>query len=277
MRRNILVLCVLLPLFVFVLGVSASEEFNYARAYGDYVEALGEYKNVHSEYLLARSQYLQARTLASQTKAQNATMNMLKERDEAVVAYLVALRMRLGEAIGIDERDEEGLNLRIDSEKAWFENHKGRVTSAGTIEDLVIDSNEAADHFEAVTEPLSYEVLSFLALGKVGAMRMEVNDAMSSVKMKLMDVRADGDYDLAIIDRWVLETENKITRSLDKEIEARTLVFGLQALDKNAFGRKDDKVVIYNSVLTKVQESYQFLRESVSFMNEIVRKIKTKK
>jgi hypothetical protein len=261
-------------LVVFGARSVSAQEFNYARAYGDYVGKLGEYKTAHSEYLLAKSQYLQAKTLASQTKAEEATSRMLMARDESVSYYLIALKQRLVEAIGISQSDKDGLNLRIDSEKTWFDNHKNTVSGAGTLDDLVEDSNEASEHFTKNTVPLSYEVLSIISLGKGHAMRVDVSNVLSLIKTKVTEVRANNDKDLTIIDRWVQETENKITRSLDKEIEGQTLIFSLQNLDKNAYGRKNDPVGLYNEILADSQDGYQLLKEAVSFMNEVVRAIK---
>lgn len=135
-------------LFFFSVHVTFSQEdFDYQKAYKDYVYTFELYKKAHSDYLLAKTQYNQAKTLASQTKARDATAIMLEKRDDVVITYLTTLRMLLSESDGITDAEKQGLFTRIDSEVAWFKNHKSQIPSAGTLTDLSEDSLEAAEHF----------------------------------------------------------------------------------------------------------------------------------
>lgn len=252
---------------------SATEEpFTFSRAYKDYVFTYDVYKKSHSDYLLAKAQYEAAKTLASQTKVRDATVVLLQSRDDVVVTYLTALRLKLAESEGISETDRDGLYTRLDSEVAWFQNHKASIPSAGTLADLTTDSKEASDHF-VTTTPLIYELLATIPFGKVDTIRMSATQVLSQTKTKVSEIRANGDHDTTVTERWILETENKLTRSLDKEIEAQTMIASLPIKSKT--GQKENKEQSYNEVIAKLTESLQFLKEASNFMREILKQIKT--
>lgn len=250
-----------------------TEEFNFEKAYKDYVFVTDTYNKDHGDYLLARAQYFQAQTLASQTKARDATALMLQDRDEVIKAYLVALRLRLGESVGVSDITKSGLYSRIDAEVTWWKSHKDRIDSAGNLNDLVADSDEALKHFPT-TESLSYEVLATVPQGKVFELRTGLNELLSSTKAKVSAIRSNGDHDVTNAERWILETDQKITRSLDKENEAQTLITSLTQIEKP--GKKIDKNQIYNNVLTNLTDSLQYLREASNYLKEVIKSIKTK-
>lgn len=251
---------------------ATEEPFNFSRAYKDYVFMFDTYKKAHSDYLLAKAQYEAAKTLASQTKVRDATVVLLQSRDDVVVTYLTALRLKLSESEGVSEIDRDGLYTRIDSEVAWFKNHKASIPSAGTLADLTTDSAEAADHF-VTTTPLIYELLATIPFGKVDTIRMSATEILSQTKTKVAEIRANGDHDTTVTERWILETENKLTRSLDKEIEAQTMIASLPAKPKT--GQRDNKEQSYNDIIAKLTESLQFLKEASNFMREILKQVKT--
>lgn len=247
--------------------------FNFDKAYKDYVFTTDQYNKAHSDYLLARAQYLQAKTLASQTKAKEATSAMLEARDDVMATYLLALRQRLVESIGIDDTTKNGITSRVDTEVSWWRNHKSKIDSAGTLEDLVSDSNEGLTHYPT-TEALSYEILATIPLGKEQVFRNSFNDLLSNTKTKISQIRTNGDHDTTNAERWVIETENKLTRSLEKEVEAQKLMPDLQTLPKA--GEQSKKADIYNSVIMRLSESIQFLKEATGYMKEVIKQIKTK-
>lgn len=245
--------------------------FDFERAYQDYVFTVDVYNSEHSQYLLAKAQYNQAGTLVSQTKAREETVDMLEARDDVIITYMTALRMKLLEAEGVSDITKNGLYTRIDSEVAWFTDHKARISSAGSLADSEADSEEAAERFSTLTEIVAYETLATYPFGRLSLMRDETNSILTSIKDKIFEIRSNGDIDTTIAERWVFEIENKITRSLDKEIEAQSIIPALTAEAKNKANNK--RRSNYNEVIFKLDESRQFLREATEFMNEIMREI----
>lgn len=273
--RKIKLLLIIVSILVFGLAASRSiaqeEEFNFEKAYKDYVFTLDIYNGVHAEYQLAKAQYQQAGTLVSQTKAQEATIKMLESRDDVVTTYLTSVRMKMVEAQGVSDTTKNGLFTRLDAEIAWFKDHRGRISSAGTLADLEADSKEASTRFKD-TEKVAYETLSTIPFGKLSLMRQKTNEILSMINDKIFEIRANGDKDTTILERWALEIENKITRSLDKEIEAQALIPNFAVNTKN---RNVDLSKNYSDIIFKLEESRQFLRDATQFMDEILREVIT--
>ncbi|RJR28910.1 hypothetical protein C4564_03725 [Candidatus Microgenomates bacterium] len=260
-----------ISLFLFAGGAAfaqetATNDFNFEKAYADYVYSLDLYQSTHGEYKLARAQYLQAQTLVAQTKARDATAKMLTARDDVMIAYLTAIRLKLGETVGVSEIERENAYLLIDSEVQWYKTHRNKISSAGTLDDLVDDSDEAKDQFSDFTGSVIYQALSSMPIAKVSVLRNDGVSLLTNIKSKVEEVKARGDWDSQIptIERWVSETDNKITRSLDKTIETQASVPTTKV-------REGD----YTNVLAKVQEAYQLLREATGFMREIVRNLRS--
>ncbi len=249
------------------------EVFDFNKAYKDYVFVTDQYNVAHSTYVLARSQYFQAKTLASQAKAQDATAKMLIARDDVMKAYLVALRLRLSETDGVSDTTKQGLFTRIDTDVAFWKTHHDRIDSAASLQDLTSDSNSAKLHFP-ITETLSYEVLSTIPQGKEFVLRNQLADLLSQTKTKISKIRANGDLDTSESERWVLQTDQKLTRSQDKEIAAQDLISKLTSTDPTNTNQK--KSVIYGQVTQTLVDSLQYLKEASSYLKEVLKRIKYK-
>lgn len=274
-------LLVFLVLVMFLVGATPNvatltlaqeeeeETFDFNKAYQDYIFTLTEYQRDHAAYQLAKGQYLQSGTLASESEAIDATITMLQARDIVVRTYLIALRMRLSEAVGVSEAVRQGLFGRLNNDIFWYENHRIILTSVGSLEDLTDDNKETLEHFVAISEPLAYEVLTTVSVGKQVVLRNSMSEVTGNLKTFVNETRNGADYDFESVDRWVLEVENKITRSLDKEIAAQTEAARIYE------ERAKDRAGIFNNVVKRVTESFQFIREASTNAKETVRLIRT--
>ena len=204
-----------LSLFV-PLGVAAQndpppEETAFEKAYKDYQTQVSEYNTAHDDYVLRRSQYLRFKTLQSQQDAFDATSKMIQERDDVNTSYLTALKERLNEAVGTDDQAKADLNVRIDDEIGWFTDHKSKIHTAGTLDDLISDSNLAKARF-AYEDTLFYEILSQISSGKITDYDERLKDIFDQLKKKIDEIKAENrdDYKLSDsklqqLDRWVFE------------------------------------------------------------------------
>lgn len=250
------------------------EENEFRVAFSDYTLSIEEYREAHEEYVLARSQYLRFNTLQAKTNAREATLKMLQARDKVVIAYLAAFKAKLEETEGISDDKRGELNFRIDEEITWFSEHKELLPSAGTPEDLVDDSDEAKKRFLS-REALFYEALSTISSGKVRDFRARLSDVFTAIGDKVNEIKEEdregysfSTRKLQLVDRWIFETENRISRSDGKHDEALDLMSMISPLFGDNKGR-------YDKVLLKLGESRQYLKEASSFLLEIVREIKT--
>ena len=89
-------------------------------AYEAYQVSMEEYTKTHETYVVQRSRYLRFKTLQSKQDAYNATLAMLKARDEVVNKYIEVLKKRLDDSIGIPQIRVEGLKLLLNERQTWF-------------------------------------------------------------------------------------------------------------------------------------------------------------
>ncbi len=258
-------------MFLFSPGPLKAQEITSDSLYQEYLSSQEKYSKEHSEYLLARSQYRQAGTLAAETKARGETSQMLAARDEVFRTYLEALRSRLLGTQSISENTKNGLSSRLESDMQWYANHRDRVSSAGTINDLVNDSKEASDHYNETTVPIVYETLIVVPMARVSELRRQLSVIVSDLRGVVNTVADDGVHDVSNTDRWFIQIDGKINRSIDKELEAQAQLQALQNPE-----RKTNYASAYGSSMTYITESHQFLKEASSFADEVIRLIRTK-
>lgn len=264
-------------LFVFARPTVSQNTSNFRQAFSTYQDTLEDYQEKHGEYVLKRAQYLRFGTQKSQTDAKEATVAMLQARDRVIIDYLRALKARLEETPGVSDERLTNFQNRIDEEIAWFTDHRNRLTSAGTLDDLVEDSDEARDRHETTTEVLFYELLSHLGLAKVNDLQTRMETTTSLLEDKVDEIRNDeregysfSNSKMQVIDRWLLETNNLLIRSDEKQKEALDLIS--EMIETR---RRNTLVSDYNDVIIKLGESRQFLNEASSFLQELIRELKT--
>jgi len=248
-----------------------AEDFDYQTAYKDYQYNYNLYNRLHEEYKLARVSYMQYGTLLSEEEAKKAALAMLQARDGAIITYLTALRMRIKESGGLGDSEKESLFRRIDPEVSYFEEHKGKLASVGSLEDFVGDSDEAKERFSNSTEIVFYTSLTNIAIGNTAYERKQIEEIIVNLKSKISDIKLAGDKDVSVFDRFFVEIDNKLQRSREKEDGAKDII----GKSEKSY-RKDDKVNYYNDAVGSVQGSYLYLKEIVSYLKEIIRVIKIK-
>lgn len=263
----ILFLC--LPGNIFAQSPTPSTVFDFSRAYQDFIFSYDQYKTAENEYEIARAQYIQSQTLASKSKAQEATYKMLQARDEVVKTYLTALRQRIAESVGVTQDRKDILYSKIDIEVAWYITHKNNTSSAASLEDLEKDSKTASARNTQITEPIAYEILSEIVIGKEYFLRQKQLSIITSLKNKVAEIRQNGDLPTDTMERDILEIENRQARSIGKEEEAKKLQLNIiKPKDKTG------PVPHYNQIVFRISEAVQYLKEANTYLKEIVQRIK---
>jgi len=246
-----------------------AEEFDYQQAYKDYQYNYSLYSRLHDEYRLSRARYLQYKTLVSEDEAKKATLAMLEARDDTIRTYLTALRLRVMENPGLSDSEKESVFGRIDPEVKYYEEHKEKLSSAGSLKDFSKDSDKAKEQYKFSTENVFYNSLVNISVGNTAYKRKQTEEVISNLRSKITEIKSAGDKDVSVIDGFFVEIDNKLARSRDKEIAAVDVMIKSEKSTKN-------KVDYYNEAVGSVQQSYLYLKESVSYLKEIVRLIKTK-
>lgn len=260
-------LSILALAFLSVPSVSFAQNFDYNRAYSDYVFNTDLYNKSYAEYELARAAYMSTQTLAAKGQAQDATLKMLQNRDEMIKTYLTAIRLRIGETGGIAGTDQNLRYTQIDREVSWWNSHKARLSSAGTLEDLIEDSEEAEDHY-GETEYAFYQGLSTILFGKLDKERGDLQKIVTDLKLKVEEIKNAKNKDTQKIERWIIEVDNRIERSRAKIAEARNIMTKMRVQDN----RKADD---FDEVKFTVKESQAYLKEAVNYLKQIITEIKT--
>jgi hypothetical protein len=249
-------------------------ELSFDQAYAEYINITDEYSKAHAEYVLKRSQQIKFQSLTSRQEAFNATLLMLQKRDEVVVSYLKVLRVKVKDSLGIPDARKESLFFRIDEEINWYSAHRDNLPSTGSLDDLVADSDIAAERW-LLMDYLAYEVMSVLSQGKVTDFTKRVEIIYAVTKNKLEEIRDEEreEYTFSfsktqVLDRWMFEADGKIVRSKEKQAEAEVLIGGIVEL-------KRDIPTHYNLIISKLTEAQIYLKEADLFLKEVVRQIKT--
>lgn len=243
-----------------------AQEFNFTRAYNDYLYTYNQYRAAHTDYIAAKQQYLAYKTLTAKTTAQEKTLKMLEARDEAVRTYLTALRLKLAETAGVSPYEQNILFLKLDSEVSWYQNHKNTLPSAGSIPDLIKLSDETQNRYKE-TEVLAYQALGTILAGKENALRDKIQTQINLLEDKIAQIRQEGKVDTKILERWLLEAQNRLTWSKEKQFAAQSLLANLKPREQN-------KAKVYNQAQFNLTESHQYLKEANSYLLEIIREVK---
>lgn len=251
-------------------------EKDYEIAFDEYQIKLDDYKSSHEDYVLAKSQYVRFETLTSQNNAKTATREMLEARDQVVISYLVALKKKLIATESSETEKKERLISQLDEEVNWFTGHKELLASAGSLEDLVVDSNEAQDRY-LLFGPIAYEVLSFVPYSHVVRLDERLKGNFSDTKTLVGQIRDESrpDYKFSIeklerIDKWTYDTESKIQRGGEKLSVAKTTLESIAS--KLVVG----DVRSYERVLRELEQSIQDMKDASLYTREIIKEVKTK-
>lgn len=261
---------VLLSTFVLFLFFTPAvfAQANYEELYTNYINTLDLYQKAHSEYQIAKNGYVKNPTIAAQASAIEKTKTMLELRDETLITYLRTLRQKLADTEGVATNDLNNFSAQIDLELAWYGTHKNSISSAGSLSDLVEDSDEAAGRYSETSEVVIYNTLNSISLGKVVNFRNRERDLVGEIKDFLLVVKSNQDKDVSLIERWLIEIDDRFIRSNDKEVESTSLAGTITSKSR-------DKLKEFNSAQTKAEEARQYLKEASFFLGEIVNNIKT--
>ncbi|MBN1168512.1 hypothetical protein JXA63_01325 [Candidatus Woesebacteria bacterium] len=276
-----------LPIFLLVCGVllftictninvnaQSVELSDFDKALQTYLNSVEDYKKEHADYVLAKSQYERYQTLSSQNAAFEETLQMLEARDQVIIDYLISLKEKILMTPSLEENMIDEAIAKLDQSIGWFSDHKTRLPSAGNLQDLSEDSTTASEKYVELM-PLIYESLSLPAYGLVTDYESRLENLHTGLKDKLDKINKEereeyqlNNNKLQLMDKWLLESELRFVRSEEKRVMARQLINDLSNLKKVDYRS-------FENIITRILESRQHLKDSLNFMNEILREIKT--
>lgn len=266
MKRYLSVILIFALLVFYFSGLASAQEFNFDRAYSDYLYNYNLYRESYGTYSTAREAFLKYQTLTSKNEALGKTREMLNHQDEVIKTYLTALKLKLTGISGLSNDEQHILSLNLDNEITWFGQHQEELNKAGSLEDLVAVAGKSKEQYRK-TEVLIYQTLGAILAGKETALREEISQKIKSLKEKVGEIRLKGDKDTSLAERWLLEAENRLTKSQEKQFAAQQTLVKLKESSLN-------KTRIYNEAQSSLEKSHQFLKEANSYLKEIIRELK---
>lgn len=247
-----------------LVSVSAAASPEYNRAYQDYTHAFNQYRRSHQEYLTAKNKYSSYQTLVAKTEALNATAEMLTRRDETLKTYLTAVRFKLSETADTTlslSYFANMLYLNLEKEINWLTEHQSKFSSAGSFKDLLKFSQETEEK-HPVFELLAYQALGTTINGRFTELSRQTKTEIDQLEKKVAAIREEGKMETTTPERWLLEAKNKFALSLQKQNQASQSLVNLKAGQQTASS--------FNNSIILLEESNQYLKETASYLLEII-------
>lgn len=246
-----------LALMILLLAAPAmAQDFTYSRALSDYVYTFDQYRAAHQQYELKVTEYRQFKTLTAQTSAYESGLNMLLRRDDVIRTHLTALRLKLAETAGVNPLDREAVFARVDQEVNWLFAHQTRLKNTANLSELTRISKELESHYPAINV-LMYQALATVLSGKQNFLHQELTVSYLTLKDKVGQTN---------LDRWLIEAEQKLQLSSERQTTARLTTSRLTAQTRNLPQE-------FTALTTTLKESHQYLKETAAALQEIITSI----
>lgn len=252
----------------FSFSVSYAQTSDFQKSFSDYQNVFNQYQDAHLAYTKAKSEYLSYQSLASETKALESTKKMLSLRDETMALYFQTLGAKMSLTLNIPNYNQNLLSSQLDDENLWLASHRNSLPSVATITDLVNKSREMEQRYPKM-EIISYQTLGAILSGKENTSRESLKNEIRKVRELFNQMKAEGE-NVDKLERWIMEAEQKISRSEEKQKEAEKII---KDLSGEQFSRRNKFLEASRSY----EESNQYLKESNSFLLEVVKDIKEQK
>ena len=246
-----------------------AEESNYEKSYQDYIYTYNKYRESYNQFITAKQAYLNYQTLNSKNEAQTKTLQTLQLRDEAVKTYLTMIRFKLAQVTQVSDYNLNLIYLKLEDEIGWYSAHKESLTSAGTLEDLVKLSTKSESYYQNTTQPTIYKTLFAVIAYKEKILTSQTEVQMDKIKSKLGQIDSNNDKNTTKARRWLLEAENRLNRSKEKQKSADTLV------NSEISSYQSDHSKKYYQAQFLLSEANQYLEETNSFLKEVLVEVKS--
>ena len=265
MAKKLLVIVFALIIVIFSAKVVLAD---YASDYQNYVNQGGAYQSAYGYYVRARLNYLSSQSLDSQDKAMQATITMLVARDNYMSSYLTAIKTKMANTQGVNATDQGLISNELSSEIAWYATHSSKIPSAGSLSDLVADSDAAKTEYNGITLNIIYNSLITLGIGNNAYIRGEIENEITTLDAKIAEIKANQDKDTSTIERSVVDVQNKLDRSTGKDTDAKNLISALKPSDSQGTDS-------FTSAQSDLTDSNSYLKEANEQLLQIISQIKS--
>ena len=256
---------------VFCLGVYLSPKtLLFAQtplqtAQTDYDHIYKLYLDAHREFEIARSKYQTYKNLTSQTVAIEKTSEMLVARDEVMISFLSLIQVKVNQETELTFGRLSAINHDLTQEIDWYKIHQLKPNSAAAIADLLNIAREAELRY-FISNRIVYQALLESYLYKENGVISLITTEIALTDQLINLIRERKDKDTSVIERWLIDAQNKYALGKGKYEEARAIDLS-QAKEKELVGR-------YNHATSLLENANQYFKEVNYVLTEIISEIK---
>lgn len=234
----------------------------------DYIHHYDLYRQYDAEFKVAKNEYEKFKTLVSQTAALEAVKKMLTQRDEMYRTYLLLLSEKILETERLSDTERSLYQTLIQNELKFLNTHMSTVPSISSIQDANAISADLESHAVVLNKSIRQIILG-ISLGEL----RRLQDQYDTTKAKIQTLYFQNQSTIptrkqVIIDRWMIQIDNKRTVSQEK--------FDTAYKKNEVFKAFNDAQIekVYQEISSDLSGGKQYLIEGISFMKELMEALK---
>ncbi len=244
-------------LVVVTLFVSQPVKADFTTDYQGYLLTYDAYRTAHNRYITTRNQYYQYGTLTAQNEALSAVKQFLVARDDILLSYISLLRTKNPDTVYTQLLNEEG---------SFLKGHKDRISVISSLADAEKSADEVESRYIQF-QITAKKLITALFIGRIEQIQLKFELSSTEAQTLMQTLRSQG-KDVATLERWLLDAKNKKLLSEQKLLDARSQA---DSLSGNTSGQINES---YNKIQLTVFEANQYMREAISYLNELSQTIK---
>lgn len=254
---------ILLVLFFSFPGQITAQGLTFDKAYQDYLYTRTVYENSYRDFESSKNAYLGNRTLSLRDEAKGKLLIMLRNRDQLMSTYLTALRTKISELPSLTPELKNGILGKLDTEVAWYTNHKTNYKDDDQLETLFQKNKEAETHQK---ESLIYAVnesLFDITLGEQQGLRVVQEQIFADLKEIINKEVEAGKLTLTPFNNWFNDVERSVQVLKDNETKASAEL-------QKMYTQKNVNTKAYISAIDMLGNSIQPLAQLNQYLTEIL-------
>ncbi len=258
--RIIVITSILFLSFLLIHSLSVINQKVFADfegLYQEYLKIQQKYQSAYSRYISTKNQYFTYGTLSAKNEAIKALQEFLVARSDVLLAYIELLRER---------NSEETYHKLLNDEEQFINSHIDKARVIGSLEDGVRESKT----LEARHVPFqitSRKITGTIIVNRLIEIKNEI-DILEQDTQKLLQKLQSQDKDTAVLERWLIDAQNK---KLLADQKIQQVQNDLLLLNAGSVKSVNDT---YNKIYLMMLEANQYLREALNYYHELKEIIK---
>ena len=236
---------------------------DYNQTYSDYQFLYSQYRRSYDEYSVAKATYNTYRTLTTQNEALEKMRTTLTDRANIIGAYLNLIYDKMLTSEGIPENEVTAFSKIKAGQENWLSSHKKLISGAATLEDLNEVSRDFDTRYLQIKDQTNKAVATVL-LSKNDSAYAKMPDLFNRLQAQLSRLPGAGEDNLSYL-RGLDIARSKAQLWEGKRGEVVTLMSPKQYSYQQALDIGKIQNLLFGGL--------QYLKESTSYLNEIVSSI----